>query len=218
MGPVQRIHGEDEGDENWALLDDKAKRRVLKKNFDLDDPKDLFTSDEAASWDEQTFERTKQNYLQSLPEFNALGDNQEQRQRIHQMFVDGYNDYHHDARQQQELEKRFAQQKANEEAIDKAAYAEDLRQLPIEAGGERYREDMFAPVKPLEKFEQPEAVNYAETKQFGRAEENNRVRKMFAEAEEFKDDPEKAAFYADAFINIQEIQTFMPLQAWRETA
>ncbi|MHC4371814.1 MAG: hypothetical protein ACYSW8_29740, partial [Planctomycetota bacterium] len=80
-------------DPDWWELDDNAKAEIYKANFDFEDPRELFKSDEARDWTPTDLEEVTNAYLSTDRDFSAIED-QNQRRAIKEGLIQSYNDYH----------------------------------------------------------------------------------------------------------------------------
>jgi hypothetical protein len=80
-------------DPDWWELSDEDKAGIYKANFDFEDPRELFKSDEARDWTPTDLEEVANAYLSTDRDFTAIED-QDQRRSIKEKLIQSYNDYH----------------------------------------------------------------------------------------------------------------------------
>jgi len=90
-------------DPDWWELSDDDKSEIYKTNFDFEDPREMFKSEEAKSWTPTDLEEVTNAYLSTDRDFTSIQD-QNQRRSIKEGLIQSFNEFHMPERVQAEKE------------------------------------------------------------------------------------------------------------------
>jgi hypothetical protein len=135
-------------DPDWWQLSDRDKSEIYKTNFDFEDPREMFKSDEARDWTPTDLEEVTNAYLSTDRDFAAIED-QNQRRAIKEGLIQSYNDYH--------MPERV---KAEKEAVEKLS--PDASKAKNVIGGEAIKKALVPELR--EQIEETERAAEAASK------------------------------------------------------
>ncbi|MHC4120808.1 MAG: hypothetical protein ACYSWO_25230, partial [Planctomycetota bacterium] len=193
-------------DENWANASREIQSEAIKNNFGFTDMKEVLKSDDAPTWDEATRDRVISAYVNMVPEFRRIQGTPEGDEALRSL-TDSFENLHWEKKQEIEAEGRIRAQE-EEEAAEEAAVereAEWERRLPMHMRGVRRG---FAPDIEVPQLEQatamapPMAPPQDPERDTGRRYQYQDVVDSFVADPQFEGEPEKAQFYADAWMNL----------------